>query len=626
MSRILRIGTALLLSILLFSAGVVSHADEVKFGDVDGDGEVTERDADAILDHFSRVKMMDAAAVTRADYDRDGIITENDVTMLLNALLSPDSAVTATMSFSMLITSDLFGNAWKPTSSDGKTACSALNTSAKILELREADPDLLLFDAGGSIFGSSVADEYYDKTGRGHGPITALFLKLGYDAVLLGDEAFSYPSNQMRKEVNALLDEKIPVLGANLLMRERTTFDPEGALWDELSPYRIFEVPQGDGKRPMRVVVIGMTEPDLSPSEDEILPADPLEIYTKLEKELLKKADYTVLLYHGNVEEDAQSPDSYSLRDFLKKTGRIDLVVVSHSKGKGTRSERNAAGVEVPIVSLAGGAETITKISVSLREFGRPAILVESIDPSDAVPDASLERIVSPYVSRLSGVMDATVCTVAQRIEPFDGTILCSSDAMELTHEMQIFAAKKWLAYQDIDLPGNMVSIAYPYIGIGEIPEGTLTYRDLCVLKTETPVYSLLLVRGSELRAWLSDYAGKLMDEDVVYSLYGVSYLLNAMNAELPLGYLENESGLSVDDDDVFTLILAERTEGDLELKKYLDEEWLSYNDRVITGMTLPTPEKITTLRENPIIDAFAAYLESVGTLKLKHTFSWILI
>ena len=627
MKRLFRNCISILLAVLLLlPAARLCLADEVVFGDADGDGKLTEKDAKRITDHFSRIRMMDAAAISRADYDSDGKITQNDVSMILNAIMSPDAAIASVQSFSMLVTSDLRGNAWMPATSDGRVPCSAMNTAACIDALREADPDLLLFDAGGSIFGSTIADEYRDKTERGFGPITSLFVKLGYDAVLLGDEAFSYPSNKVRKEVNKLLDSDIPVLGANLLMRERTTFDPEGALWNELSPSQVFDVAQGGEKAPLRVMVVGMTEPDLAPSDDEILPADPVEIYTKLHRLQNKRIDYTVLIYHGNVEVDAQEPDAYSLRDFIKKTSGIDLVLVSHGKGKGVRSERNAEGLEVPIVSLAGGAETVTKISVSMRDFGRPAILVEPIDTTSYEPDKSVKRLIQPYVNRMSDMMDTVVCTVGQRVDAFDPTLLCASDSMEITHEMQLFAARHWLDYHDVDLPNNLISIAYPYLPIGDLKEGTLAYRDIYVLNVEKPCFSLLLIRGCELRAWLGSYAKTLMDAGTVYSLYGLSYLLNSMNEDSPLGFLEHGSGMPVDDEEVFTLIIAEKTEGDLDLARYVDNDWIAFEDRIIRDITLPTPESVQTPGENPVTDALTAYLETVGTLRLKHLYSWILI
>lgn len=626
MKRSLRRGILVLLSILLvFAAGLSSYADEAVFGDADGDGELTVQDASCISRHLNRFRMMDAAAISRADYDGDGALTELDASMILSSFMSPDFYVPVTQSFSMLFTSDLGGNAWNP-SANGNTLCTAVNTAACVQGMREQNPDLLLFDVGGSIFGSSIADDYSEYTDRSYGPITALFIRLGYNAVLLGEEAFSYSSQKVRKEVNALQDRSIPVLGANLEKSDPTIFDAAGALWNDVFPYVILEVPQGEDRTPIRVAVIGMTDPGLRLFEDEISPSDPIEIYAKLRKELKERADYTVLLYHGNTECDAQDERVYSLRDLIKKTDSIDLVVAAHGGVHSVRSEQNAAGREIPIVSLAGGAETVTEISVSMRSVGNPAIMVSQIDASQTEPDAAIGNSIKPYISHLSDMMDAAICTVERRIDPFDADALCSTDSMDLIHEMQLYAARDWIDFHDVDLPNDLISIAYPYIEIGGFKEGTLTYRDLYGIRTETPHYTILLIRGAELRAWLRAYTETIMRQDTIYSLYGLSYLLNTLNPEAPLGFLEYGSGLSVDDDDVFTLVLAERSEGDLDLRSYLDEEWMPYEDRIMEGFTLPSPCLVSTTGEDPILDALVAYLETCSPLKLEHVFTWIVI
>ena len=625
MKRMIRKGILLLLTVLLMlPAGVFSAADEVMFGDADGDGQLTAQDASCISRHLNRFRMMDAAALSRADYDGDGVVTERDSSLILSSLMSSDFSVPATQSFSMLITSDLAGNAWDP--SENGSFCSAINTATCIQELKNQNPDLLLMDAGGSFFGSSVSDDYADSTDRSYGPITSLFIRLGYHAVTLGEEAFTYPSQNVRREVNALRNRGIPVIGANLEKSDPTIFDAQGALWNDLLPYVILEVPQGEDREPMRVAVIGMTDPELCVAEDEITAANPIEIYARLRKELKNRADYTVLLYHGSTEVDAQRENTYSLRDLIKKTDSIDLVVASHGCAHSVRSERNAGGREIPIVSLAGGAETVTGISVSLRDNGNPAILVTQIDASQTEPDAAIKSSIRPYVSRFTAMMDATICTIAQRIDRFDASALCSTDSMDLTHEMQLYLAQNWIDYHDVDLPNNLISIAYPYIPFGGQKEGALKYRDLYMLKTETPQYTIMLIRGAELRAWLRAYAGTIMQQETIYSVYGLSYLLNTMNPDVPLGYLEHGSGKSVDDDEVFTLILAERSEGDSGLRGYLDESWLPYEDRIIEGFTLPTPQFVETTGKDPIIDALIAYLENFEVLKPEHIFSWIVI
>lgn len=621
--RTLRNGILVMLAILLtLGTGFRSYAEEALFGDADGDGEVTAQDASCISRHLNRFRMLDAAAQTRADFDGDGILTERDASLILNSLISPEFSVPVTRSFSMLVTSDFAGNAWDPK----ERSCTAVNTATCIQNLRTEDPDLLLFDAGGSLFGTSIADDYTDNTERSYGPITSLMIRLGYDGLVLGEEAFSYPSQKVRREVNALHDRGFKVLGSNLLKSEPTIFDPAGALWNELKPYAVYSVPQDEGKDPLRVAVIGMTDPDLCVTEDEISPEDPIKVYAKLRKELRDKADYTVLLYCGSVDMDAQGTNAFSLRDLIKKTDSIDMVVASHGNFASVRSEQNADGSEIPIVTLPGGVGSVTKISVSMRRNGRPAVQISTIDASQTEPDPAIKNSMKPYISKLSAILDVIVCTLDDRLEPYDARALNSTDAMELTHEMQLFALRDWIDYHDVDLPNEIISIAYPYIAIGGQKEGTLTYRDLYSLDTETPQYTVLLIQGAELRAWLRDLSDKLTEQKTVYSLYGLSYLLNSLNPDTPLGFLEHSSGRSVDDDEIFTLILAERPGDELDIRQYLDEEWMPYADRVIEGFELPKPYLTETFVENAITDALVAFLEQAGHFKLKHLYTWIMI
>lgn len=622
MKQIVRKGILLLLTVLLFlPAGSFAASDDVVvFGDADGDGELTAQDASCISRHLSRFQLMDAAALSRADYDGDGTVTEDDASLILSSFLYTDFQVSVTKSFSLLVTSDLMGNAWDPMATEEEHVCTAMNTAQCVMALRKAEPDLVLLDGGGSLLGSSIADDYPTRTERVFGPITTLFLNMGYDAVLLGDEAFSYPSQSLRREVNALIERKIPVLGANLQKSDPTIFDPKGVLWNEILPYVILEVPQDTkGKLPpARVAVIGMTDPTIAPSEDEIIPVDPLETYAKLRKELKDQVDYTILLYHGNAEVDASEKDAYPLRDMLKKTDSIDLVLCAHGGSYGVRAERNYHGAEIPIVTLPGGVENVTRINVSLRENGRPAISVGTVDTRSYEPEESIRRLIRPYVSSISGMMDALVCTVEERIQPYVPGTLGSTDMTDLIHEMQIWFAEQWIYEDDLDLPQSVVSIAYPYLTQG-IKEGQLTFRDICRMDKETPEYALLLVRGSELCEWLSAYAKTAMQSDQAYTLYGLNYLLNTLNPDAPLGFLEHPSGFAVDDDEVFTLIVSYPKGEESPIRPYLDESWMTYEERLIADFETPKPRKLKTTGDDLLVDAMTAFFEANRKLKLVH-------
>ncbi len=623
MKRLLSVCLSILLVFLLVPiTGSVSDGNTVIFGDADGDGELTVQDASRISRYLSGFEGLDAPAKSRADVDGDGRITNYDASLIMSSFVFAEDQIRTVANLSFLVTSDLSGIAWSDPSSRSSSV-SALNTAACILEQRRIDNSSILIDAGGSLFGSSIADEYVNTTNKKYGPITALFLSLNYDAVLLGEEGYAYSSSAVRREVNALQDAGIPVLGANLMKSETTEFDQENVPWNNLMSYKVKEVLQADGSV-LRVAIVGLTAPDAAPWIDEIKPADPLEIYNRLYQELKENADYVVLLYNGSVECDESRLDSFSLREFIRCSAGIDLVLVSHGAGRVSRFERNSYGQDVALISLGCGPNVVSSVSVAIRERGNPGYSVTYIDTSSYEPDASVRDLIAPYVSASSGGMDTIVCTNLERIDPYTKDSLSSTDCMDLIHEMQIWAAQKWIAEEGADLPPTVISIAYPYLATEGIPEGIVLYRDLCELSYEVPRYTLMLIRGGEIRAWLLSYKDRIMTDDPVYSLYGLSYLINTMNPETPIGFLEHSSGLSVEDDELFTLIIAEEPDMESILRPYLDENWMPFEDRIVSGFQMPRPELTATSDLHRGIDSLTAYLESVGTLKLPHFYNWV--
>ena len=66
--------------------------------------------------------------------------------------------------------------------------------------------------------------------------------------------------------------------------------------------------------------------------------------------------------------------------------------------------------------------------------------------------------------------------------------------------------------------------------------------------------------------------------------------------------------------------------EPDMEsiLRPYLDENWMPFEDRIVSGFQMPRPELTATSDLHRGIDSLTAYLESVGTLKLSHYYNWV--
>ncbi len=626
MKKAIRLTVLTVLIILLaLPAGSVSVGDAVRIGDVDGDGEVTAKDANHITRYLAHFESLDAAQLSRADFNGDGVVTDYDATLILSVLVTPDELPKTTCEFSMIVTADMKGEAWGSVSEDQTDRCSALNLVSLVNLLRGKESNLLLVDAGGSLFGSAISDDYTLFTSKRVGPMTQIFLSLQYDAVLLGTEAVSYQSQMVRNEMDLLTLQGTKVLGANLTKVYPNVNDPEPALWNEILPYCILEVPQTD-ETVCRVGLIGIVEPGLADAYDEVQISDPIASIEACKTELKGNCDVCLLLYYGSIENDESQGHMDSLRKLLRQINGIDAVLVSHSHGGSIRSEHDSRGKNVPIIALSNGAESATKVSFARRENGSLVYGVQSFDLKDFEPDEALQKQIKPYVNAMSEMMDARIGTLSEPIESFTHDTLRTTDGMELIHEMQIWGANQWIQNNDTDLPPTVLSIAYPYLGTTGWDAGAVRYRDVCARQATIPKYTLMLVRGSELRAWLASYTDRIMSDDRVYSLYGLSYLLNTMNPETPLGYLEYSSGLAVEAEEVFTLILAEDPQEDMILRPYLDETWMTYEDRVVEGFYMPSPQYTVTSDAYHNVDTVVAFFESIGEFSLKHETGWFVI
>ena len=616
----------LLLSVLLIlPAGSVSFGDAVLIGDVDGDGEITPQDANHITRYLAHFETLDAAQLSRADFDGDGQITAYDATLILSSIVATEDRSKILWNCSMIITSDLKGEAWG-SMSEGQTGyASALNLVSFVNEEREKDPNVLLIDAGGSLLGSAITDEYKTYTKKHIGPMTLIFQNLKYNGVMLGPEVIQNQAQMIRNEMDALTMKGIPVFGTNITKVYPLINDPEYAPWNDIVQCLILEVPQENGK-PVRVGMIGIIEPDLADIRDEVQIDDPLPCFEKVRAKLREKCDLTLLFYYGSVESDESKPEIYSLRKYLRQISDIDLVLVSHGVGDNIRTGQDGRGKEVPIIALPDGAQNAFKLSVAKRENGAIAFLTEKVDLHAYAPDEQTKRQIKPYVTGMSEMMDARVGVLKEQIEPFAPDTLGMTDGMELLHEMQLWGARKWIETSGLDLPQNLVSIAYPYLSTTGWNAGTVRYRDICAHSASVPRYTLMLVTGAELRAWLASYAHRIMSDEHVYSLYGLSYLLNTLNNETPLGYLEFSSGISVEDDAVFTLILADDPNAESILRPYLDESWMSFEDRVVADFSMPQPTKTETSDVYRYADPFVAFFESFDEIVLKHESGWYII
>lgn len=610
--------------LVLWGTGSSSLATALA-GDVDGDGSVTTVDATLLLRHIVGQDYLDAISATRADLDGDGQVTSSDASLLMRSIVGYSVRQMPKFEFRMIVTSDLKGAV---SGGSGHNAADISNIAAYVAQQRKTDKELLLLDAGGSLYGSVATDNYLEFTDKTTHPMIRAFEYMHYDAVALGEEAFLYDVQQLRDGAAELTKHGTAVLSTNIVKRFPTVFESKYACWNVCQPYSVHDVVCNNGS----TVRIGLLSLTTEPTKDRNINDEAytvsFETAANLYLDVLQteqECDLIVALLQSPIEDDAAvgTEESKTARWLVEQTQGIDLVLCGQGIGIGARTIRNRAGKEIPVISLADDATGLLDLSVSADLVnGTLALRAEYPDMSLREQDAELRKKLLPYASGATAVLDSRICSVSKEIAAAMKDSEEDSDLMQLLHRSQIWAAEQWISKNSLDVSPSVLSIGYPYIGNEGFSAGTLYYRDICAVSMEQPTYSLLLVKGSELSAWLEDYAKQVHESEVVYSLYGLHYLLNSYNDAAPLAYLEYEFGLSVSEDDVFTVIVAERgAAGDL-LRPYLNEEWMSLQDRMLSDFVMPNPI-LHGYEEYAAADPLIAYLEQQETLVLSNERTW---
>lgn len=181
--------------------------------------------------------------------------------------------------------------------------------SSKVKALKEANPNVILVDAGDTFHGQTFATISKGET------IVKVMNAVGYDVMTPGNHDFNYGQGRLL-ELAGLA--QFPIVSANVVKADGTTL---------LEPYVIKEVGG------LKIGIFGLSTPETAvktnPKNVEGLTfADPVETAKKMVKELQgKDVDAIIALMHLGI--DKESTDtSYRVRDNVEG---IDLIIDGHS-------------------------------------------------------------------------------------------------------------------------------------------------------------------------------------------------------------------------------------------------------------------------------------------------------
>ena len=302
--------------------------------------------------------------------------------------VGPQTAFAAeSKTLTILHVNDVHGNV----AGDDESIIGFEKLKTKVDELKAENPNVLLFNAGDTLHGTTLA-----TVSKGES-IVNLMDAVGFDAMVPGNHDFNYGYERLLELTRMA---KFEILGSNIVKEADGTSDFE--------PYIIKEF---EG---LKVGIFGLateeTKVKSSPKNTEgIKFASPLETAEKIVKELEKeKVDVIIALSHLGIDEES---DITSIVVAEKVKG-IDIIVDGHSHS--TLPEGKLVG-DTLIVQAHEWSKNIGKVEVEIEDgktIKKTAGLIDFEAAKNIIPDpaikAEIEKIEETNKELLQRVIGKT--------------------------------------------------------------------------------------------------------------------------------------------------------------------------------------------------------------------------
>ncbi|WP_372634408.1 5'-nucleotidase C-terminal domain-containing protein [Cohnella sp.] len=244
------------------------------------------------------------------------------------------------------------------------TSIGYAKIAALIQQLKEANPNTLVLDAGDTFHGQTVANLVKGES------IVQILDILEIDAMVTGNHDYNYGYERLTELAQ---QASFPVLAANVYRADGTRL---------LEPYTIKTV--GDFK----VAIFGLATPETlfktHPNNVKGLTfADPVEEAKKMVEELRGKADVLIALTHLGLDESSKETS----RQVAEQVSGIDLIVDGHSH-----------------TVLEQGLKAGDALIVQAGEYGTHLGVVElTIDDSKKIVDRQARLIAKAAADEVKG-------------------------------------------------------------------------------------------------------------------------------------------------------------------------------------------------------------------------------
>ncbi len=386
---------------------------------------------------------------------------------------------------------------------------------------REANPDLILLDAGDNIQGTIMTDDLANKNPDELHPVIAAMNYMGYDAMTLGNHEFNWGTTNLKKIISKA---DFPVLAANVKDINGEYLTGNG--------YTIIE------RNGIKIAIIGVVTPDIpiwdggkEGISDFTYESAAYSVKREIEN-IADKADIIIVSAHmGTYAEFDEENGSDSGLKILEMNDDVDMLQIAH-----IHTTINEEYNGIPIVCVRNGGKEIAKVTLTLNEnknvvsSSREIIVMKDFEPSEEIREIpivkELHEKATNYVAGIdeNGEKGPALGFTTAKFQPEDEIKgipegkLRDTAVMDLINKIQL------------ENSGADVSAAALFKDTSNLPEGEINYGNIFdIYKFDNTLYRIPMT-GKELKAYMEWSVS-------IYNQWKEGDINISFNPEIP-GYL----------------------------------------------------------------------------------------
>ncbi|WP_225838742.1 bifunctional UDP-sugar hydrolase/5'-nucleotidase [Streptomyces sp. NK08204] len=477
---------------------------------------------------------MPVSPMNRREFVKKSAVTGAAVTAAGTVAAAPAQAAEQnsaraprTWSFSILGTTDLHSHVFdwdyykdQPYTDRAGNSCGVARVATLIKQQREAKGEdrVLLVDAGDIIQGTSLA--YYfarvdpitgtdGEDGPKH-PMAVAMNHMRYDAAALGNHEFNYGIDTLRKFESQC---HFPLLGANAL--DATTLLPA------FRPYTVKRICV-PGAPDIKVGILGLTNPGIALWDKDnvsgkmVFPGLVEQAKKYVPRLRALGCDVVFLTDHSGMDGSSSWGDSLPYVEnasnlVAEQVPGIDAILVGHTHVEvPSYTVKNAETGEDVLLSEPycwGFRLSVFDFELELHHgqwkvVGKKA---QTLNPSTVDEDPEIKELLEADHELVVKYVNTAVGTCTQDLSAAES---CWKDVpiMDFIHKVQTETVKAGLSTADAALP--LISVAAPFSRTADIPQGSVTIKDIAGLYIyDNTLYGKKLT-GAQLKDYL-EYAAK---------------------------------------------------------------------------------------------------------------------